>query len=96
MVEAAEAVAGAFDLLDAEVEAFGGAVAGAGVVVGQDLGSPRLEGGAEGVDLVDLVGAAAGDRLVQEGGGGGGVVGEVEVPDGFLGQPGAEDLVVWV
>ncbi len=31
------------DLLDAQVEAFGGAVAGAGVVVGEDLTAPRFK-----------------------------------------------------
>ena len=44
VVEGAEAVAASLDLLDAQVQALGGAVAGAGVVVGQDLAPPRLEG----------------------------------------------------
>ncbi len=47
MLEAAEAVTAALELLDAEVQAFGRSVAGAGVVAGEDLGSPAPEGLAE-------------------------------------------------
>ncbi len=44
VLEGAEAVAAALDLLHAEVEALGGAVAGAGDVVGEDLGPPGRRG----------------------------------------------------
>jgi hypothetical protein len=91
VLEAPEAVAGALDLLDQQVEALGWAVAGAGVVMGEDLGPPRLEGRAERVDLLDVVGRAPGYGLVDERGRDGGIVGEVDVASRFLGQPRAEE-----
>jgi hypothetical protein len=56
-------VAGAFDLLDEEVQALGGPVRGAGGVMGQDLCTPPVEGPAKGPDLFDGVGAAPFERL---------------------------------
>jgi len=84
VLEAAEPVAGALDALDAQVEALGGAVGGAGVVVGEDLGAPRPEGLGKRADLADLVCGAAGDGLIEQRRSGGGIVGEVEVADGLL------------
>jgi hypothetical protein len=75
VLEVLEASAAAFDLFDEEVESFGWPVAGLGVVVGEDLGAPSLEGLAEGADLADGVGEAARDRLVQQHFGIGWVVG---------------------
>ena len=84
VVEVAEPVAGALDALDAPVEAFAGAVGCAGVGVDEDLGAPPGDGAAQGADLGDFVGGAAGDGLVQQDGGLGGIVGEVEVADGLF------------
>src|SRR5215207_6913162 len=66
VVEGAEAVPAALDLLDAQVQAFGRPVRGSGVVVGEDLAAPRLERLAERADLSDLVGEATNDRFVQQ------------------------------
>lgn len=96
MVEPVEPMPGSFGLLDGQVEGFGGAVGGAGAVMVEDLGAPAPEGVSEAADLGDVVVGAADDRLVEEGGGVVGVVGEVDVSDGFLGQSGAADLVVGV
>ena len=86
----------AFDLLDAQVQAFGRPVRCAGGVAGEDLGAPRGEGAAQGADLFDLVLGAAGDDLVEEHGGGVGIAGEVDVAHRLFGQPRPEDLVVGV
>ena len=80
-------MAAALDLLHAEVEAFGRTVAGAGVVVGEDLSSPRGEGLAEGSDLGDVVVGAAGNGLFDQQLGVGSIVGEVEVADVLLCEP---------
>ncbi len=50
----------------------------------------------EGADLLHLVGSAAGDGLVDQGGGIGGVVGQVDVSNRLLCQPCAEQLVMGV
>ena len=55
VLEAREAVAGALDLLHAQVEALGRTVGGPGAVVVQDLLLPALERVAEGTDLSDVV-----------------------------------------
>ena len=65
VVESMEAVAALLDLLGAEVQSLGRPVRCAGRVPGEDLGSPRRERGAERSGLGDLIGSAAGDRLVQ-------------------------------
>ena len=65
VVESTEAVAALLDLLGAEVQSLGRPVRCAGRVPGEDLGSPRRERGAERSGLGDLIGSAAGDRLVQ-------------------------------
>jgi hypothetical protein len=96
VLESAEAVAAAFHLLDAQVEAFGRTVGSAGGVVSEDLGSPRGEGAAEGADLFDVVFGASNDGFVDEQRRLLGIVGEVDVAHGFLGQPGADDFVVRV
>lgn len=62
-----------------QVEALGRAVAGAGVVAGEDLRAPRCEGVAERADLLDVVGEAAGDGLVDQQLGLGTVRGQVDV-----------------
>jgi hypothetical protein len=79
--------------LHAQVQPFGGTVAGTRVVVGEDLGAPRLQGATERADLLDVVVSAALDRLVDEGGGLVPLVGEIDVPNRFLGQPCAQHLV---
>ena len=94
MVEASEPVAGAFDLLDDQVQRFGGSVRCAGRTVVEDLCPPSGEGAAEGSDLGDVVSEAGDDGFVDEGGGVGGVVDEVDVTHRFFGQPGAGDFVV--
>jgi hypothetical protein len=66
VLEPAEAVTAALHLLDAQVQAFGGSVAGAGLVVLEDLCSPRRERVAERLDLCDVVLGAAGDGLVDQ------------------------------
>jgi hypothetical protein len=62
----------------------------------QDLPPPALQGVAEGDDLLDVVGPAADDGLVEKDGGLLRVVGEIDVTDRLLGQPGTEQLVVRV
>ena len=96
MLEAAEAVAAALDLLDAQVQAFRWSVAGAGGVVGQDLVAPGPQRVAETDDLGHVVGEAAGDRLVEQGAGVSRCAGEVDVAHRLLGQPGAQQLVVGI
>lgn len=96
MLEAAEAVTAALDLLDAEVEAFGGPVRRSGGVVGEDLRPPPLQCLAEADDLRHVIREAAGDRLVEHGAGVGPRLGQVDVADVLLGEPGAEHLVVRV
>ena len=81
VLEATQAEAAALDPLDAQVEAFGGAVAGAGLVVGEDLGSPRRQGAPERADLLDVVLRTAGDGLVHQRGRLGRLIGEIQVPN---------------
>ncbi len=81
MLEGSEAVTASLHALDAQVERFGRAVAGAGVMVGEDLGSPSCECSSERLDLGHVVLGAAGDGLVDEGAGLVDVVGEVDVAD---------------
>jgi hypothetical protein len=81
VLEPLEAVAAALHLLDQEVEPLGGTVGGSCLVVAKDLGAPPPEGASQGLDLGDVVFGAAGDGLVQQGGGVGGLVGEVDVAD---------------
>jgi hypothetical protein len=77
-------VAGPLDALDADVEAFGRAVAGAGVMVGEDLGSPRSEGLTEGA--ISSTSSARQPAMVLSISIAplSGVVGEVEVAHGLL------------
>jgi hypothetical protein len=84
VLEALEAMAAPLDPLDAEVEALGGTVGCAALVVGEDLGAPRLERVAEGADLLHVVGGAAGDGLVEQRRRRCRIVGEVDVPNRFL------------
>jgi hypothetical protein len=79
VLKVAVAVAAPFDAFDAQVERFGRAVAGPGVMVGEDLISPRGQGAAQGLDLGHLVGSSAGDGLVDEQPGITVVVGEIDV-----------------
>ena len=94
--EAPEAVACALDLLDEEVQAFGRPVRRAGAVMVCDLLAPARQCPTEGSDLLDPVGAAPLDRLLDEQLGFGGVVGEVDVPDGFFRAPCPLDVAVGV
>jgi hypothetical protein len=96
VLEAAEAVPAAFDLVHAQVQPLGQPVGGAAAVVLEDLGPPRGQGAAEGADLLDVVLRTAGDGLVHQQRGLVGILGEVDVPHRFLGQSGAEDLVVGI
>jgi hypothetical protein len=64
VLEAGEATPGTLDLLDAQVEALGRAVGGAGAVMVQNLGPQALEGISERSDLLDLVALASDDGLV--------------------------------
>ncbi len=89
-------MAAALDLLDAQVQSFGRAVAGVGVVVGEDLGSPRSQRVAQRADLGHVVVRAGGDGLVDQDLGVVAVRRQVDVAHRFFGQPSAEDLVVGV
>ena len=60
------------------------------------LGPPRRQRVSQRADLVHLVAAAAGDRLVDQDGGFVRVVGQVDVAHRLLSQPGAQHLVVGV
>jgi len=84
VLEATEAVAAALHLLHAQVQTFGWTVAGAGGVVGEDLGAPRFQRVAEADDLGDVISEAAGDGLVQQQPGLAPRVGEVDVADRLL------------
>ncbi len=53
VVDVAEPAAGAFDLFDKPVQAFGLGVGDAGVEERFDLGPPGLHGAGQGVQLVD-------------------------------------------
>lgn len=61
-----EAVADALDLLDEEVQAFGRPAADTREVMGEDLGSPGVQGPAQAPDLRHQVLGAGRDRLVEE------------------------------
>src|SRR5688572_24134457 len=84
------------DLLDGEVETLRGSVAGAGAVVGDDLAPPRRQGLSQRVDLLDVVSRAAGDGLVDKHSGLAGIIGQIQVSNRLLGQPGTEYLVVGI
>jgi hypothetical protein len=73
----------------------GGAVAGTGVVVGEDLGSPPSQRVAERDDLGDLGLGAAGDGLVQQQRRVGRVFGQIHISHRLrlVGQPRPEYLV---
>jgi len=77
--EALKATAGALDLFDTEVLAFGGSVRRPGSVVVQDLVVPALQGVAERDDLRHLVCKTARDRLVEQHRRLGHVVGQIYV-----------------
>ena len=96
VLKAGEASSSPLDLLHAEVEALGRTVGCTGPVMVQDLLAPALQGVTEGDDLLDVVRSATDDGLVEEDGGLLRVVGEIDVTDRLLGQPGTEQLVVRV
>src|SRR5271167_27565 len=96
VLEAGEAPTGPLDLLHAEVLALGRAVRCTSPVVVQDLLPPPMQGVAEGADLLDVVGPATGDGLVEQHGGVFWIVGEIDVTDRLLGQPRTEQLVVGI
>ena len=96
VLEVAEAMATAFDLLHAEVLALGGPVAGPGAVVVQDLRPPTVERPTQRSDLGYRIFAAAGDRLVEKRRRVLHVIGQVEVSNRLLGQPGTNHLVIGI
>ncbi len=65
-------------------------------MAGEDLGAPRPQCLAQRLDLLDRVGRTARDHLVQQQRGVVAIVGEVDVTDGFFGEPRAEHFVVGV
>jgi len=96
VLEAGEAVAGALDLLHAEVESLGRPVRSTGLVVSEYLRPPAPERVPERPDLRHVVGEAAGDCLVEEHGGDERIVGEIDVTHGLFRQPGTENVVVGI
>lgn len=84
------------DFFDEQVQAFGRTVRRTGLMVGKDLGAPPGQGRAERTDLGHHICRTAGDGLVEQQRRVGRVIGQEHVPNGFLGQPGAEQLVVRV
>ena len=65
-------------------------------MVSEDLGAPVLQGVAERDDLVDLIGKATCDHLVQQHGGLVRIIGEIDVAQVLLGEPRSEDFVVGI
>src|SRR5690606_36974955 len=95
--EVAVAAAGALDLLDEQVRGLDGAVAGAGVVVGDDLGPPPSQGLGETSQFGAGFGLGApGDGVVDPFSGEVGVVGGVDRTDLLLGDPAVPNFVVGV
>src|SRR5690606_6404390 len=95
--EVAVAAAGALDLLDEQVRRFDGAVAGAGVVVGDDLGPPPSQGLGETSQFGAGFGLGApGDGVVDPFSGEVGVVGGVDRTVLLLGDTAVPNFVVGV
>jgi hypothetical protein len=92
VLEVAEAVADALDLLHEQVHGLGGSVGEAGAVPAQDLVLPAAHGGGEAAEFVDFGSAALGVEAVEPPAGLAQGVGGVNLAEQFLGEVGGADL----
>ena len=93
VLEVAEAMGDAQDLLDDEIDRLRGAIRCAGEVVGQDLDPPTQGGAGQTVELGDVRRLALSDEGVESASCLGDVVGRIGPAQRLLGQHGVEHLV---
>ena len=95
VVEIAESVTDALDFFDQQVGRFGGSVGDtAGVEVGQQFGTPGIEGTSQAGELGDVSVGAVGQPPVEQPVGASPIAAVVDQPEVLGGDPGSGELLI--